>query len=346
MKLNKSNKRILITGAAGFIGFHLCKKLLKSGENVIGFDNLNNYYDIKLKERRLKELDKHFDSKGSWIFYKNDLINKNEMEDIFKKEKPNIVIHLAAQAGVRYSFINPKSYIESNILGFHNILELSNIFKINHLIFASSSSVYGGNKSIPFSENDSVDHPVSLYAATKKSNELMAHVYSHNYKMPCTGIRFFTVYGPWGRPDMAPMIFADAIINKKSLKIFNGGEMSRDFTYIDDVVECILGLIEKPAKSNLSFNNFSPESSSSWAPYRIFNIGNNSPIKLMEFISALERELGMEAVKEFKPLQPGDVENTAADTQKIFNWIKYKPNTSLEKGIKEFVEWYKKYNEI
>ena len=341
-----SNKKILITGAAGFIGFHLCKKLLKNGEHVIGFDNLNKYYDINLKKRRLKELDKHFVSKGSWTFYKNDLIEKKKMEEIFKKEKPTVVINLAAQAGVRYSFINPKSYIESNITGFHNILELSNLFKINNFIFASSSSVYGGNKNIPFSENDSVDHPVSLYAATKKSNELMAHVYSHNYNLPCTGIRFFTVYGPWGRPDMAPMIFTDAIINKKPLQIFNGGEMSRDFTYVDDVIECILGLIEKPAKPNLSFNNFSPESSSSWAPYRIFNIGKNSPIKLMEFITALEKEIGMKAVKEFKPLQPGDVKNTAADTQKIFNWIKYKPNTPLEKGIKEFVDWYKKYNEI
>ena len=338
--------KILITGAAGFIGFHLCKKLLTLGENVIGFDNLNNYYDINLKKRRLKELDKHFVSKGSWTFYKNDLIDKKEMEDIFKKEKPVIVIHLAAQAGVRYSFVNPKSYIESNITGFHNILEISNLFKINHFIFASSSSVYGGNKSIPFSENDSVDHPVSLYAATKKSNELMAHVYSHNYNLPCTGIRFFTVYGPWGRPDMAPMIFTDAIINKKPLQIFNGGEMSRDFTYIDDVIECIMGIIEKPAKPNLSFNNFSPESSSSWAPYRIFNIGNNSPIKLMKFIAALEKELGMKAIKEFKPLQPGDVENTTADTQKIFNWIKYKPITPLEKGIKEFLEWYKNYNKV
>ena len=307
---------------------------------------MNNYYDINLKKRRLKELDKHFVSKGSWTFYKNDLIDKKEMEYIFKKEKPVLVIHLAAQAGVRYSFTNPTSYIESNIMGFHNILELCKEFAIENLIFASSSSVYGGNQNIPFSENDTVDHPVSLYAATKKSNELMAHVYSHNYKVSCTGIRFFTVYGPWGRPDMAPMIFANAIINKKPLKIFNKGEMSRDFTYIDDVIECITRLIKKPAISNSSFNYISPESSSSWAPFRIFNIGNNKPIKLLEFIALLEKELGITAKKIFEPMQPGDIKNTAADTQKIYEWINYKPQTSLKKGIKEFVNWYKKYYAI
>ena len=336
-----SNKKILITGAAGFIGFSLCKKLLKNGENIIGFDNLNNFYDINLKKRRLKELKDYSLSKGSWNFYQDDLSNKNSLKKIFLEFKPSIVVHLAAQAGVRYSFSNPTSYIESNIIGFHNILELSKEFEIKNLIFASSSSVYGGNQKVPFSENDSVDHPISIYAATKKSNELMAHVYSHAYKIPCTGIRLFTVYGPWGRPDMAPMIFANSIINKEPIKIFNQGQMTRDFTYIDDVVECLIRLISKPAIPNSSFNHFVPESSSSWAPYKIFNIGNNHPVKLLDFVAAIENELGIKAKMIFEPMQQGDVKNTAAETQRIENWIDYKPNTSLTQGIKKFINWYK-----
>tara|TARA_Y100000589_G_C27166741_1_gene635101 strand:- start:864 stop:1892 length:1029 start_codon:yes stop_codon:yes gene_type:complete len=337
------NKSILITGAAGFIGFHLCKNLLQNGQNIIGFDNLNNYYDINLKKRRLKELEKLNIAQGSWNFHKDDLTNRDALNFIFAKYQPKIIVHLAAQAGVRFSFINPSSYIESNIIGFHNILELSKEFKIENLIFASSSSVYGGNKNIPFSENESVDHPVSLYAATKKSNELMAHVYSHSFNIPCSGIRFFTVYGPWGRPDMAPMIFANSIINKKPIKIFNNGEMSRDFTYIDDVIECLKRLIMKPAISSASFDRFAPDSSSSWAPYKIFNIGNSSPIKLLDFVAAIETELGTKATKIFEPMQQGDIEDTAADTNLISDWINYRPNTTLNKGIKEFINWYKNY---
>lgn len=338
-----SNKKILITGAAGFIGFHLCKKLLKQGENVIGFDNLNNYYDINLKKRRLKELDKHFVSKGSWTFYKNDLIDKKKMEDIFKKEKPIVVIHLAAQAGVRYSFVNPKSYIESNITGFHNILEISNLYKINNFIFASSSSVYGGNKSIPFSENDSVDHPVSLYAATKKSNELMAHAYSHLYNIPSTGLRFFTVYGPWGRPDMALFLFTKSILKNEPINVFNKGQMIRDFTFVDDVIESIIRILNKPATPEKTFNTNAPNPSNSWAPHRVFNIGNSKPIQLIEYIKAIEDELGIKAKKRLLPMQLGDVAVTASDSSQLQEWIEFKPNTTVKEGIKQFIKWYKEF---
>ena len=339
-----SQYKILVTGAAGFIGFHLCKKLISKNNLLVGIDNLNDYYDINLKHSRLIELEAESKLKnGFWKFIKCDLKDYTGLEKIFEDFKPTIVINLAAQAGVRYSLKNPTEYINSNVLGFLNFLECSRKYKVNNLIYASSSSVYGGNTKIPFSEKDNVDHPVSLYAATKKSNELMAHTYSHLYKIPCTGLRFFTVYGPWGRPDMSPMIFTKAITSKKSLKIFNNGEMFRDFTYIDDVVEIMMRLLDKPAMANPNFSTDDPEAHSSWAPHKIFNIGNSKPVHLMDFIKSLEKEIGIEANKVFLDMQPGDVKFTAADTSLIENYVDFKPNTSISNGIKKFYQWYKSY---
>ena len=334
---------ILVTGAAGFIGFHLCKKLLENGINVLGIDNVNNYYDSSLKENRLNILDKISLKKNHWSFIRTDLIQKSEILEIFEQYRPKTVVNLAAQAGVRYSLENPSAYIYSNILGFSNLLEGCKNTKVKNLLYASSSSVYGGNTKIPFSENDSVNHPVSLYAATKRSNELMAHSYSHLYGISCTGLRFFTVYGPWGRPDMAPMIFADAIINKKILRIFNYGKMSRSFTFIDDVIEIIIKLINKPATPNDSFNSKEPLPSSSWSAHRIFNVGNDKEIQLTEFINTLEKELGLEAKKDFTSMQKGDVINTLSDNRLLNEWIGASPKTNLNKGIKIFIEWYKDY---
>ena len=298
------NKKILVTGAAGFIGFHLCKNLIKNNFDLIGIDNLNSYYDINLKKNRLNNLEKIKErSKGKWKFIKCDLKDKLNLNNIFSIHQPNIVINLAAQAGVRYSIDNPNEYIDSNIVGFINLLECCRNFKINNLLYASSSSVYGGNTKVPFSEIDNVDHPVSLYAATKKSNELMAHTYSHLFNLPAIGLRFFTVYGPWGRPDMSPMIFTDAIIQKKPLKIFNNGNMYRDFTYIDDVIEVITRLIDKPATSDENFNFESPQPDLSWAPHRIFNIGNSQSIFLMDFIKYLEEEECLDT-ESFRYLEP------------------------------------------
>ncbi len=339
-----SNKKILVTGAAGFIGFHLCKNLIKNNFDLIGIDNLNNYYDINLKKDRLNNLEKlKTISKGKWKFIKCDLKDKLNLNDIFNIHQPNIVINLAAQAGVRYSIDNPNAYIDSNIVGFINLLECCRSLKINNLLYASSSSVYGGNTKVPFSEIDNVDHPVSLYAATKKSNELMAHTYSHLFKLPATGLRFFTVYGPWGRPDMSPMIFTNAIVQKKPLKIFNNGNMYRDFTYIDDVIEAITRLIDKPATSDENFNYENPQPDSSWAPHRIFNIGNSQSIFLMDFIKYLEEEIGIKAIKVFEGMQPGDVKTTASSTLSIEKYINFKPNTNLKEGIKKFFHWYKNY---
>ena len=290
-------KTILVTGAAGFIGYHISKRLIKSRIKVIGFDNLNNYYDSNLKKSRLDDLTKDNLAKGNWEFTKGNLEDKEILNSIFLKFKPNIVIHLAAQAGVRYSIENPQSYINSNLVGFANILEMCRIHKISNLLYASSSSVYGGNKKIPFCETDQTNHPVSLYAATKKANELMAHTYSHLYDIPATGLRFFTVYGPWGRPDMSPMIFAKAILNNQPIRIFNNGEMSRDFTYIDDITEIIYRLIDKPATNNKFFNFNNPDPGSSWCKHRIFNIGNSNKIKLMDFINEIENSLGLKAKK-------------------------------------------------
>tara|TARA_B100000242_G_C43052896_1_gene492040 strand:+ start:1569 stop:2609 length:1041 start_codon:yes stop_codon:yes gene_type:complete len=341
-------KKILITGVGGFIGFHLCKKLLDNKKyEIIGYDNLNNYYDPNLKKDRINELNRISKSLNrNWIFIKGDLENKKKIYELFSIYEPQIVVNLAAQAGVRYSIENPKQYIDSNISGFLNILECCKNHQINNLIYASSSSVYGGNKKVPFSEKDTVNHPVSLYAATKKSNELMAHVYSHLYKIPSTGLRLFTVYGPWGRPDMAPMIFTKAIFSNREIEVFNNGLMSRDFTYIDDVIEIIVRIIEKPAVENNKFNKLYPEADSSWAPHKIFNVGNNSPVKLTDFIEILEEEIGIKARKIMKPIQPGDVITTYADVSSIEEWINYIPKTNLKKGIQNFISWYKKYYRI
>ena len=334
---------IFVTGSAGFIGFSLCKKLIEDGYKVIGIDNINDYYDTKLKERRLEILLEKSLKNENWKFFKIDLLNKDLLLEIFAEYKPQTVINLAAQAGVRYSLENPGAYINSNIIGFSNILECCKISKVKNLFYASSSSVYGGNTKIPYSENDSANHPVSLYAATKRSNELMAHSYSHLYGISCTGMRFFTVYGPWGRPDMAPMIFADAIIKKKTLKIFNYGNMSRSFTFIDDVIEILMRLIKKPAIPDESFDSKKPNSATSWCSNRIFNIGNDNAVGLLSFISMLEKELGLEAVKDFQSLQKGDVENTLSDNTIIKEWIGIYPKTSFKKGIKKFIDWYKDY---
>ena len=338
------NRKIFITGAAGFIGFHLCKKLIEKNEFVIGLDNMNSYYDTKLKESRLNELSKLKKGKDQiFKFIKGDLVNKELITRTFEKYQPNIVIHLAAQAGVRYSITNPEAYLESNLIGFMNIIESCRQNKVNNFIYASSSSVYGGNTKTPFRESDSVDHPVSLYAATKRSNELIAHSYSHLYNIPSIGLRFFTVYGPWGRPDMAPMIFTKSIFEGVPIRIFNNGDMIRDFTYVDDVVEAIIKLIDKPALANDKFNRDFPEPSQSWAPHRIFNIGNQEPIALMEFINSLEKEIGIKAKKTYEGFQDGDVKSTHASIESLQEWIGYKPYTAISNGIKDFVEWYKFY---
>ena len=338
---------ILVTGAAGFIGFHLCKKLITIGYKIICIDNFNDYYEVDLKEARINELYKTSKKiNNSFELYRVDIENIIKLKQIFASHSPKIIYHLAAQAGVRYSLVNPSAYIQSNIVGFGNILELSKIYKIENLIYASSSSVYGGNHKIPFSEKDPVNHPISLYAATKKSNELMAHCYSHLFKIPTIGLRFFTVYGPWGRPDMAPMIFTKSIFSKKPLKIFNHGVMERDFTYIDDVVDVLIKLISKPAIENKKFDRNNPEPSSSWSPYKVFNIGNSKKVKLMDFIEILENEIGIKAIKEFEPIQLGDVKSTFAETSAIEKYTSFKPNTNIKKGIKEFISWYKNFYNV
>ena len=334
--------KILITGAAGFIGFHLCRSLLNQGLEVVGIDNLNDYYSVELKNARLNLLKIiGQENNNSFNFYKEFLENKEGISKIFEKHKPNVVVNLAAQAGVRYSITNPDSYIQSNLVGFANILESSRKNEIKNLIYASSSSVYGGNEKFPFNEDDSVDHPVSLYAATKKANELMAHTYSHLYNIPSIGLRFFTVYGPWGRPDMALFLFTQSILSGKPIKVFNNGDMIRDFTYIDDIVDSIVCLIKKPAVKNNNFDKAKPKSSSSWAPFKIFNIGNSNPISLMSYIEAIENELGIKAIKDFLPMQPGDVRQTVSNCDALEKWTGIKPNTKIEYGVKKFVEWYK-----
>jgi UDP-glucuronate 4-epimerase len=334
---------IIVTGAAGFIGFHLCRRLLESGENVIGIDNVNEYYDVHLKEKRLDILNKVILKKNKWEFFKIDLSNKNSLLEIFEEYKPEKVVNLAAQAGVRYSIINPNAYINSNILGFNNILECCRALKIKNLLYASSSSVYGGNTKTPFKETDATNHPISLYAATKRANELMAHSYSHLYNIPATGLRLFTVYGPWGRPDMAPMIFTKAILSQQPIKVFNNGNMSRSFTYINDIIEIIYKLINKPATSDYKFNPNNPNPSTSRNCHRIFNLGNENSIKLLDFIQLLEKEIGIESIKEFKDMQPGDVQNTSSDSSYLSDWIGSTTYTSIKKGIKEFINWYKDF---
>ena len=338
------NSPVLVTGCAGFIGAALSLELIELGLEVIGLDNLNNYYDINLKKDRLNLIqNKRKENSNNWHYFELNICDQDSLFKCFETFKPKIVVNLAAQAGVRYSLKNPSSYIHNNILGFNNILEACRKFSVENLIYASSSSVYGGNANLPFNENDSVDHPISLYAASKKANELMAHTYSHLFGIPSTGLRFFTVYGPWGRPDMAPMIFARAILEKKPIKIFNNGKMSRDFTYIDDVIKGVISCCLKKAEVDKNFDRLNPCPSSSFAPYRIFNIGNSSPIKLMDFIEILENALNLKAIKIFDELQPGDVIDTEAETLKIENYIGFKPQTSLESGISSFVDWYKSY---
>ncbi len=333
-----SNK-ILLTGAAGFIGYHVAKQLLEQDYQVIGLDNINDYYDVNLKLSRLNNLNDH----PNFIFERIDIADKDKFFAFVELYKPSVVIHLAAQAGVRYSIENPGAYIESNLVGFANVLEVARNFEIEHLIYASSSSVYGANKKIPFSESDSVDHPVSLYAATKKSNELMAHTYSNLYNIPTTGLRFFTVYGPWGRPDMAYFSFTKAIFEGKAINVFNNGNMERDFTYIDDIVEGIIRLIDKPPVNNYNWDFNNPDPATSFAPYRVFNIGNNQPVKLLDFISVLENLIGKEAKKNFLPMQPGDVKTTYANIDRLQKLTGFKPHTSIEEGLEKFIVWYKNY---
>ncbi|WP_202809052.1 NAD-dependent epimerase [Staphylococcus equorum] len=329
---------VLITGTAGFIGSHLAKNLIKQGHKVIGIDNINDYYDVRIKEDRLKSI-----GTSNFTFYKINLEDELEMDKIFKNEKPQVVINLAAQAGVRYSLENPKAYIDSNIVGFTNILECSRHHKVEHLIYASSSSVYGANTSKPFSTSDNIDHPLSLYAATKKSNELMAHTYSHLYNIPTTGLRFFTVYGPWGRPDMALFKFTKAIVKDEEIDVYNYGNMMRDFTYVDDIVEAISRLVKKPAEPNPEWSGKNPDPSSSYAPYKIYNIGNNSPVRLMEFVEAIENKLGKKAKKNYMDLQPGDVPETYADVDDLYKNINFKPETTIQDGVNKFIDWYLEY---
>lgn len=332
--------KILVTGVAGFIGQKTALQLLSLGHEVTGVDNLNSYYDVKLKLARLVCLTKT----KQFTFHQLSVEDGPSLLALFDAIQPDRVIHLAAQAGVRYSIVNPNAYAESNLQGFVNILEACRKHQIQHLVYASSSSVYGGNTVTPFSEHHSVDHPVSLYAATKKSNELMAHSYSHLFNLPTTGLRFFTVYGPWGRPDMSPMLFASAIMKDEPIKVFNYGNMLRDFTYIDDIVEGIVRVLAKPATPNQSFNSDRPDPASSQAPYRIFNIGNSQPVPLLDYIQALEDALGRSTRKELLPMQPGDVVATAADTTEIEKWVGFKPRTSLKQGLEKFAEWFLSYH--
>jgi UDP-glucuronate 4-epimerase len=331
--------KILVTGVAGFIGMHCARKLLDDGHEIVGIDNLNDYYDVALKEDRLKLLEGY----KSFRFLKLDIKDQKDVVDLFKKESPQRVLHLAAQAGVRYSIQNPYVYIDSNIQGFINILEGCRAIKTEHLVFASSSSVYGGNTKVPFSEHDNVDHPVSLYAATKKANELMAHTYSHLYQIPTTGLRFFTVYGPWGRPDMSPMLFTKAILADEPIQVFNHGDMMRDFTYIDDIVVSVNETLFKTATPNSNFNGQHPDPATSHAPYRIFNIGNSHPIPLMQFIETIEDALGKKAIKKMMGMQAGDIKITSADTSELNQWVNFKPNTSIKEGVTRFIDWYKNY---
>lgn len=331
--------KILVTGVAGFIGMHVTSRLLNEGHKIVGLDNLNHYYDVELKNSRLKFIGrpKHFS------FQKLDLIDRDNLSDIFADFRPEVVINLAAQAGVRYSIDNPHSYIDSNIVGFTNILECCRNFSVSHLLYASSSSVNGLNESVPFHEGQNVDHPLALYGATKKANELLAHSYSHLFGLPTTGLRLFTVYGPWGRPDMALFKFTKAILNSEPIEIFNHGKLVRDFTYVDDVVESIVRLANKPSTACHKFDVMNPDAGTSNTPWRIFNIGNGRSIPLMEYISALEKALGMSAEKKFIQMQKGDVYVTRADTSRLMDWIGFSPNTSIEDGVKSFVDWYTEF---
>jgi UDP-glucuronate 4-epimerase len=335
-------RNVVVTGAAGFIGIHLCKRLLTSGYTVVGVDNMNSYYDVNIKKARLALLDGNV----NFSFHQVDLKEKQMLFDLFDKEPADYIVNLAAQAGVRYSLTNPDAYMESNMIGFLNILELCRHRDVKHLLYASSSSVYGANKSMPFSVHQNVDHPISLYAASKKANELMAHTYAALYNLPTTGLRFFTVYGPFGRPDMALFLFTKAIIEGKPIDIYNEGKMKRDFTYVDDIVEGIVRLIPKIPHSNKDWNPLKPDPATSFAPYRIFNIGNSKPVELLTFVKIIEQKLGKRAVKNFLPLQQGDVTETYADIADLANEINFKPSTPVEVGVGNFIEWYLDYYNI
>jgi UDP-glucuronate 4-epimerase len=330
---------ILITGAAGFIGYHLSERLLREGHHVIGVDNINDYYDVRLKNDRLSRLKQA----AQFTFHKIDLTDLEDLKRIFADTTVDVVVNLAAQAGVRYSLTNPHAYVNANLVAFVNILECCRHQKVKHLVFASSSSVYGANTRMPFSVHQNVDHPVSLYAATKKANELMAHTYSHLYALPCTGLRFFTVYGPWGRPDMALFLFTKAILEGRPIKVFNNGKMQRDFTYIDDIVEGIARVMVKIPEPNPSWSGDAPDPGTSYAPYKLYNIGNNSPVQLSEFISEIERALKMKAEKQYLPMQPGDVPATYADISDLSRDAGFEPKTPLSEGIARFIDWYKSY---
>lgn len=333
------DKVYLVTGAAGFIGFHLARRLLDEGCSVVGLDNLNDYYDVRLKKARLAVLDGY----DSYKFVHADLQDKQSLERLFSENDIKIAVNLAAQAGVRYSITNPDAYVESNIVGFLNLLEACRHHPVEHLLYASSSSVYGMNVTMPFSVHDNVDHPISLYAASKKTNELMAHTYSHLFGLPTTGLRFFTVYGPWGRPDMALFLFTAAILNDQPITVFNHGKMQRDFTYIDDIVEGIVRLLNNAPRENKAWDKAKADPGTSSAPYKVYNIGNSKPVELMEFIETLEKKLGKKARKEFLPLQDGDVPMTYADVSDLIDDVGFKPETTVEEGIGEFVEWYINY---
>ena len=335
---------VLITGAAGFIGYHLSQRLLQGGTPVVGFDNLNPYYDPALKRARLAQLQATAARTGSpFQLIEADLEDRSAVEVAFAAHKPQKVVNLAAQAGVRYSIENPAAYIQANLVGFGHVLEGCRHHGIEHLVYASSSSVYGGNTRLPFSEQQGVDHPVSLYAASKKANELMAHTYSHLYGLPATGLRFFTVYGPWGRPDMALFLFTKAMLEGRPIQVFNNGQMTRDFTYVDDIVESLIRLLDKPAAPDPAFDSANPDPATSWAPHRVFNIGNSNPTPLMDYIEAVESALGVSAEKEFLPMQPGDVPATAADTSALEAWVGFKPNTPVREGVARFVAWYRQF---
>ncbi len=334
--------KIIVTGAAGFIGIHCAEQLLSRGDEVVGIDNLNNYYDVTLKEDRLARLAEH----SNFRFFKLDVIDREGIERLFKAVRPDRVVHLAAQAGVRHSLDDPHAYVESNLVGFINILECCKNVACDHLVYASSSSVYGGNSKMPFSEHDNVDHPLSIYGATKKANELMAHAYSHLYGLPTTGLRFFTVYGPWGRPDMALFLFTRAILAGAPINVFNHGKMIRDFTYIDDIVRGVILVLDMPTAPDPSFDSSRPDPARSSAPYRVFNIGNNNPVELMVYIAALEDALGCVAGKNFLPMQMGDVQATFADTWELQAAVGFKPATPVNLGVRQFVDWYRNYYQV
>ncbi len=340
MELKYEN--VLVTGAAGFIGYHLAERLLEDGCNVVGLDNLNPYYDVTLKEARLERLQK----KTKFTFAQMDLAERKQLQDLFAQSKFDVVVNLAAQAGVRYSLENPHAYVDSNLVGFVNLLECCRHHAVQHLVFASSSSVYGANTAMPFSVHHNVDHPVSLYAATKKANELMAHTYSHLYQLPCTGLRFFTAYGPWGRPDMALFLFTRAILENKPIQVFNHGNMQRDFTYIDDITEGVIRVMGRLPAANPNWSGDAPDPGTSYAPYKIYNIGNNNPVELIKFIEVIETALGKQATKQFMDLQPGDVVATYADVDDLTQDVGFKPATPIEVGIGRFVEWYKQFYNV